>query len=689
MIRKIREKINLFIAKSPEKAVLISIMLFNIVFVLLAAGMIALLSTRLSGLKECSFWEAVYHTILMMLDAGCVESVIADIGKAGALAGVICIVVVVLGMMFFTGAVIGYITNSISKFIENKNNGMNRLLISDHTVIINWNSRAAEIINECLYRRKEAKIVVFVPSGREEIDKEIRNRLDTTLLKETKQVYAQAEGMPFFQKRRYLRENLLKDKITYIVREGDVAAATDLDDICISKARTVIILDSSDTNRSAEDRERGNTQTVKTLIQVSEISKANSRQTILVEVADRWTEELVDRIIEFKEKDGKETVIPVSFNRLLGKTHSHIAIMPELYDVYDNLFSNKGAHFLSRSVDWEYSRSNENDYIRKCLAENCRSIPLTVMETIRGHRAYFMADFREDLAAGGEQMPVTGGVKLKTESTFRKKCIVVFGHNSNMDALMEGFDLFRKEMNRKDGEDVISIVMADDVESLRCHNFYREYPYVRTVAADIYDEGNKKALDALAEESEETTILVLSDDQANREDVDAKVLTYLIYIQEQIRKRELEDPGFRRDRLDVIVEILNAKNEDMVRSYGADRVLISNRYLSRVLSQASRGETVIEFYADILSYTLDDVQNNGKEILIRAAEDFFEELPGKCTAYELIRQVFESGAENRKSMILGYIRNRNEYVFFDGDQRKTEVELRPEDRLIIFGNHGV
>jgi len=689
MIRKVQERINIFIAKSPQKAVLVGIMLFNVVFILVSAGIIAVLSTKLSGLKECSFWEAVYHTILMILDAGCVESVIADVGKAGVLAAVVCIVVVVLGMMFFTGAVIGYITNGISEFIESKNNGRNKLIISDHVVIINWNSRAAEIINEFLYKRKDVKIVVFVADGREAVDREIRNRLDTTLLKEEKRVYAKAEHMPFPEKRRFLRENLLKDRVTYIVREGDVAAATDLDDICISKARTVIILDAGEENRNAGEEKKGNTQTVKTLIQVSEISKANSRQTILVEVADNWTEELVYKIIEFKEKDGKESIIPVSFSRLLGKTYSHIAVMPELYDVYDNLFSNRGAHFMSRNVEKEYSGKNENEYLEKCLAANCSCIPLTVMETMRGPRAFFMASASKDPDRNDEQISVSGKVKLKTEITVRKKCIVVFGHNSNMDSLMEGFDLFRREMKQKDGSDLISIVMADDVESLRRHNYYRDYPYVKAVPADIYDEENKKALQFYADSSEETTVMVLSDDRVGREDVDANVLTYLIYIQEQIRKRELEDPGFRRDKLDVVAEVLNPKNEEMVRSYGADKVLISNRYLSRVLSQASRGETMIEFYADILSYAMDNVQYRGKEILIRTAGDFFEELPGKCTACELIRMVFASGTENSRAMLLGLIRDKKEYVFFDGDQRQTEVEIRPDDRLIIFGNHAV
>ena len=53
---------------------------------------------------------------------------------------------VLIGMITFTGAVIGYVTNYISNFIENSKSGARSLKVSRHTVILNWNSRASEIL---------------------------------------------------------------------------------------------------------------------------------------------------------------------------------------------------------------------------------------------------------------------------------------------------------------------------------------------------------------------------------------------------------------------------------------------------------------------------------------------------------------------------------------------------------------
>lgn len=683
MIRKIHEKVNLFIAKSPRKAVLAGIMLFNLMFILIAATIIDIMSKHLSGLAPCNFWQSVYYTTTMVLDAGCISGMITDVGKTGVVAVLVCVVVVILGMVFFTGSVIGYVTNTISDFIESKNNGKNRLLISDHVVIINWNSRGAEIINEFLYVKKEVKVVVFVQDGKDEVDEEIRNRLDTTIIMENQHVYEEADGLPFFEKRKYLRKNLLRDKVTCIVREGDVAAARDLDNICISKAKTVIILDS---DKDDSNEAKGNTQTVKTLIQVSDISKNNSDQVILVEVADEWTEDLVSRIISFKGEASNEIIIPVSYNWLLGKTYSQIAVMPELNDVYDSIFSTKGVHFISESVAGEYSRKNENIYIEKFLAANCRCVPLTVTETAKGKKAFFMACSRSDLGESREQFNASAGIKLKKEQRFGKRSIVLLGHNSNMDSLMEGFNSIIDDLKLRGENEAISILMVDDDESLKSHSYYKDYPYVETISADVYDEKIicERVLEFSKNAAEDATVLILSDDSVGEVDVDANALTYLIYIQEQIHLREKTDPDFDRDKLDLVVEILNPKNEDLVKSYGADRVIISNRYLSRVLSQISLGEAVFEIYAELFS----DSRSEGisKEIMIKTATDMFEQIPEKCTAFELIRSVFQSGPEDDKSVLLGYIRNKRDYVFFGGDQRKITVELKSDDMLILFGN---
>ncbi len=109
------------------------------------------------------FWAALYYTITMILDAGCIESVVQDIGTAGVMLDIVCLIVVIIGTITFTGAVIGTFTNTLSGFIEKSNSGSRKLYISDHLVILNWKSRASEIINDLLYAKKVSAFFNEIP----------------------------------------------------------------------------------------------------------------------------------------------------------------------------------------------------------------------------------------------------------------------------------------------------------------------------------------------------------------------------------------------------------------------------------------------------------------------------------------------------------------------------------------------
>ena len=149
MFGKLRERFSVLLSKRPGRVVLLVILLLNIAFILVAAAIIKALS--LTGTEDMGYWRAVYYTVTMILDAGCIDYVVSDIGTAGVVLVIVCLVVIVLGMVLFTGAVIGYLTNYISGYIEAANTGSHKLVLSGHTVILNWNSRASEIINDLLY----------------------------------------------------------------------------------------------------------------------------------------------------------------------------------------------------------------------------------------------------------------------------------------------------------------------------------------------------------------------------------------------------------------------------------------------------------------------------------------------------------------------------------------------------------
>ena len=133
-MRRLREWFSIRLAKKPGQIVLLAILFFNVVFLFLSAFIISRMS--LTGTENLGFLESAYYTVTMILDAGCVSFVVEDIGPENAAIAIVCLIIVIIGMISFTGAVIGYITNYISGFIEDSNAGYHKLRISKHNVFL-------------------------------------------------------------------------------------------------------------------------------------------------------------------------------------------------------------------------------------------------------------------------------------------------------------------------------------------------------------------------------------------------------------------------------------------------------------------------------------------------------------------------------------------------------------------------
>lgn len=699
-MKKFKEWLSVQLAKNPGKMVLAAILFFNIVFFFLSAIIISNMS--LSGTERMSFIEAAFCTVTMIFDAGCIQFVVADIGQSGVAIVVVCLIIIFIGMISFTGAVIGYITNYISHFIEDSNTGNKKLHISDHIVILNWNTRASEIVNDLLYCGKRQKVVILVNSRKNEVMKEIDERLSDTVLRENEKLLNRS----FLQRLITKRQPKFRNRLTVVVREGDVFSSKQLHDISLEYAKSVIILGSDinntickfETRERLEEQERGNSQTVKTLMQVSDItSSVNSKddQKIIVEIADEWTYELVEKIINCKEVKSKCNIIPVCVNQILGQILSQISLMPELNLVYKELFSNKGAAFFTEP----YEVKKNCDFVSTYLNNHRHAIPLTYSMSDGEAFHYFSAASEKDVREVSKVNKSNYSVNLNKKYWIENKNIIILGHNSKCHDIMQGFSAFRSEWNYKDKSDeILRIIVIDDQKNLEKMNFYKEYPFViETVAASIYDKDIIcSTIDRfVVSNKEDTRILILSDDAALNEDIDANALANLIYVQDIINTKRKENPDFNEEGIDVIVEIIDPKHHDIVNSYNVNNVVISNRYISKMMTQIGEKEALFNFYTDILTYDTDCSKGYlSNEIYIKKVSSFFAEIPKKCTAEEFIRAVYNASIDDslpieqqNPAIVLGYVKSGGQMVLFEGDQSSISVNIEEDDKLIVFSNH--
>ncbi len=704
MIRKIREWFSIRLAKNPGQIVLLSILFFNVAFIFLSAFIISKMS--LSGTEGLGYFESAFYTISMILDAGCISYVVQEIGPENVAIALICLGIVIIGMISFTGAVIGYITNYISSFIEASNSGNHKLLMSGHFVILNWNSRALEIVNDLLYGDSVNKVVVLVGSGKADIEKQIDERLHETVKRENNKVLEDCSNKSFFARKWHCITHKFKNKLTIIVREGDVFSSKQLFDISLHHASSIVILgeEVSDTacKYAVKDRvekyDSGNSLTIKTLMQVSDITSASyseDNQRIIVEVTDEWTWNLVQKIIRSKQVDGKCNIVPVRVNQILGKMMAQFSLMPELNSIYNELLSNKGASFYSSPCE----EGDEFSYIKASLDSNSHVIPLTVQSEKNKNYCYYMALNEKDVNKKSDEKLSGIPVRLNKNFWLEKKKIIILGHNSKCHEIMDGFASFLSEWSYKDSDDLLlSIVVIDDEKSLEKMGYYKEYPFViKTVAAELFEKD--LICDSINEflelNAEDVSVLILSDDLVTGDEVDAGMFANLVYVQDIIRDKVEADPDFDVGSIDVIAEINDPKHHDVVSSYSVKNVVISNRFISKMITQIGEKDAIFDFYQDILEY--DDDSDDGyesKEVYVKKAKDFFAGLPMDCTADKLIRGVFDASCnpeipleKQNVSILLGLVKQSGEIQLFSGDQTMTDVMVGEKDKVIVFSNH--
>jgi len=223
------------------------------------------------------------------------------------------------------------------------------------------------------------------------------------------------------------------------------------------------------------------------------------------------------------------------------------------------------------------------------------------------------------------------------------------------------------------------------------YGHYEKYPFVKkVVAADYFDKDTVCGVigEFIGAYKKNGCIIILSDDTVPDSDIDADALTYLVLVQDIINSRIANDPEFDPDSVDLVVEILNPKNYDIVSNYSTNNIVISNRYISKMITQIGEKEAIYNFYDDILNYEEPEEEVFiSKELYIKKAGEFFTEIPGPCTAAELIRAVYRDSPDDNKAIVLGYFCPGGKMILFTGDQSKINVSLSAKDKLIIFCNH--
>ena len=691
-MRKLLEFISIQTEKKPRRFLLIGILLLNIIFFFVSTYVISLFPV--SGSKNLGFIQGAYYTVTMILDSGSFGTVIQEIGASGVLTIFICLSIILIGMILFTGALIGYITTWISDFIKSADGGERRLLLSDHIVIINWNKLALTFFRDLLFRKGNHVVVLLVDSDTKSVEKEIEETIRKTIKEWNR------------------RKKILRNNISVIVRDGTALTEKQFKEICLESAGGIVVLDNEkEYYRQSEQSDFGreNPNTIKCLLQIFEYLDTDlwwRKSHIIVETRTRKTADLVNYIRMQHTLAVRVPTTPILASLMMGQFLSLYSIMPQLIDVYHWLLSAQcSASVYSRPIDDESGKDSMFG-IQYCDTHT-EGIPLSSVHYDERNFC-FLADSNHAFERTAETSDHHFEPDIRPESLFQSSYrIVIFGHSSSIHLILDNYAKYTANSRLfTDNSSPLEVIIIDDAAAIKKNGYYQNYDFVKQII-----ETDKYSQESLILQIEEVilqypgtvNILLLSNDMADDQNVDAEVICNSVLICEAVKEmldKRLLDYDYGNDvyydsanndigtpKINIITDLIDLKSVFFhLYDYNA-KVVIENLYLCSLMNMLiHNGSSTYQFFADtVLNNLLFSFKDGSKSISVVEASRFFRTLPPKCSAHELIRSVLNQSAEENKlpCVIIGYF-DRLHFNIFSGDLSSITVELKPDDQLIVY-----
>ena len=349
---------------------------------------------------------------------------------------VLAIIIVIIGMILFSGAIIATVTTALRTFIDKKSRAKGKIIVNNHFVILNWNSKVPEMIYNLMLKGFKKNIVILSDRSKEYIEAELKSLFLTNEVKE-------------------------KIKANLIIKEGDSLLRGNLEDISIEEASQICIMVREDMVDVDDDNIiNSDLLNLKIVLKLGSFKLKKDCQVVVETQSDETRgqiENLSHKIATLKSLK----ITPISFNKKIGQIIAQSLIMPKMSDLYSELFSFEGAEF--------YSIESQEE-IEHYLRTHNETIPVYK----EGNRLFVLADDEEDLKSLRKEEYLTNRIfNINHEQSSSVASIFIIGENSKTQFLLDSLERMQnsqeisfkfKHYNKLQTQELIDDVKAEPGE---------------------------------------------------------------------------------------------------------------------------------------------------------------------------------------------------------------------------------
>jgi len=484
MFRRARSTVTLGINKKPFIATLAMLLAANIVILLIAAVIARFIPrdepvTFLGAMTDAVLWLVVPPHALSNFPNNIPLTILG-------------VSVTIIGIVLFMGVIVALTTNYIRTFISSKADAQGKLDLSDHYIILNYNDKVPALLVDSMQNDVDDTFLLLSDKTKEYVSGVVAAELATCKKKP-------------------------KTKLRLVIRKGNPYYATELKDVCIHKAKGVLIFH----DESYADKMDGvDLDVVRLLMTIAECDLREDCQ-VVIETRTGKTRTIVDDLKTTMPALSGLNIAAYSYNRKLGQFVANSVLCPDLTSVMYDMLSFEGSTFYP--VD--YMPCNEY------LAKYSESLPVTT-----GNKTFAMAYEPKSVLETRSEPYSTD--RVLSPSTVTKPDIgtlYIIGHNAKFDYM------------------TASLVSSKYKPRIRTYKTAERKSFVE----DLKDDKGTK------------TAVILSDD--NGDCNDDNVFLTLIELSNNFGSK----PPFK-----IVAEIFDPKKQRSVELFGVHNVIISNRVVS-------------------------------------------------------------------------------------------------------------
>lgn len=496
--------------------------------------------------------EIIWFVLMHALDPGTV------LDARGNLYRTLMLLTTIGGLVFLAG-LIGIVSGVFRDKVEVLRKGRSRVLETDHTLILGWNSRVFSLISEITeanLSRKKSAIVIMATGDKVEFEDAIRDRVGKT------------------------------PKTKVIVRSGDPMTVSDLELVNPSGARSVVLL-------AGDQADNADLVTMKTAMAVLSLpSVSPSGHHIVAEIREP---ENLERAKLVSDSEVQWILAGDVMSRVMVQTSRQSGLSQIFLDLLD--FAGDEIYFTRRE------QLVGKSFLEAChLFSNSSLIGVFRSGEVVLNPASTMKIKPDDeliVIAPDDSMIYTSEVftvdksvlaPLKTMAP-KPEQILILGQNENLKVILSELNQY---VAKGSGVSVVSTRPNASHKSLSKLK-------LNFVSGDPTD---RKVLDSLNVPSFDH-IIVLADRDLSAEQSDA--LTLITLLQLRAISRELGKS------FNIVSEMLDDKNRQLAESTEADDFIVSDQIIGLMMSQISENRNLAAVFADLFD-------SDGSEISLQPAQ---------------------------------------------------------------------